>query len=70
MCCLRFFLALGLMTSVLRLCGLGLPLTLAKRPQALHSRPPRPSLRQSGVVRVEQLLQMGPEPSSWDVDST
>jgi hypothetical protein len=64
MCCLRFFLALGLITSVLRLCGLGLPFTLANNPQALHRRPPWPSLLHNGVVRVEQLLQIGPGPSS------
>jgi len=48
-----------LITSVLRLIGLGRPWSLRNRPHALHSTEPDSSRRQSGVVLVSQFWQMG-----------
>ena len=43
-----------LITSVLRLIGLGVPWSFKKSPQALHRTEPISSLRHSGVVEVAQ----------------
>jgi hypothetical protein len=52
-----------LITSVLRLIGLGRPWSLRKRPQALQSTEPISSRRQSGVVEVVQFWHVGCEVS-------
>lgn len=48
-----------LITSVLRLIGLGVPWSFKKRPQALHRTEPISSLRHSGVVEVAQFWHTG-----------